>query len=806
MDVKTAFLFGILREEVYVSQPEGFVDQDNPNHVYKLKKALYGLKQTLRAWYDLLSSFLLSQKFSKGAVDPMLFTWKEGKDILLMSMMGKMSFFLKLQISQSPIGIFLNQSEYALEIIKKYGMKTSDPVDTLMVEKSKLDADTQGKEVDPTRYRRMISSLMYLTSRTINMGLWYSKDSCIALTYFVYVDHVGCQDTRRSTSGSMQLLGDRLVSWSSKKQKSTAISSTEAKYIALSGCCAQILWMRSQLTDYDLGFNKIPLYHFIKEQVENGVVELYFVRTEYQLADIFTKALGRERLDFLINKLGMRSIIINLLVAQQVALDDALVAPDNRVVISKCNMRIEPTKTQKEVTYQVGLDTLKLSPCYQAFLVTANVLEIYMHQRYLILPIQASTFKSSNPVGMYYKKNVDFVELIWEDFIYKIENKQTTAARRSNMPYPRFTKAIIQHFISKDKTISMRNNLFMHSIKNDSVLGVVKFVSMYEDRQVYGKMIHDVMMSKEFMKTIAYKTYLAFVTRKAIHKKARKRTKDATTTMKESSLTVDDNIIPKDLDVALELAKSMSKTEAEEQEAQVKELLIPEVLDEPKVDSAATDVSEESWGNDSDTEKSDEEEVLWIYSNNDEENKHDNDETQRDEYVHEDEYVHTDDDERTELDNEAQAMDDAKKNDKAKHRVSDLEKEVKKLKQVNLSTILRASIRSDVPPAINEYLGSSLGDALQKELQKHIKELRQEYSHKTMFDSMHESKSFNKHPANKTLYHALMESKIAYENAMDQGVADLIKHKERLHDDDDRDQYPPTGRPRVEEKEGKQGC
>ncbi|GKF17312.1 hypothetical protein Tco_0062230, partial [Tanacetum coccineum] len=129
----------------------------------------------------------------------------------------------------------------------------------------------------------------------VHRGLWYPKDSSFALIAFADADHAGCQDTRRSTSGSIQLLGDRLVSWSSKRQKSAAISSTEAEYIALSGCCAQVLWMRSQR------------FHFIKEHVENCVIELYFVNTEYQLADIFTKALGRERIEFLINKLGMRS-------------------------------------------------------------------------------------------------------------------------------------------------------------------------------------------------------------------------------------------------------------------------------------------------------------------------------------------------------------------------------------------------------------------------------------------------------------------------------------------------------------------
>ncbi|GKC88635.1 retrovirus-related pol polyprotein from transposon TNT 1-94 [Tanacetum coccineum] len=246
MDVKTTFLNGILREKVYVSQPDGFVDQDNPNHVYKLKKALHGLKQAPRA---------------------------------------------------CPRGIFLNQSKYALESLKIYGMESSDPVDTPMMEKSKLDEDPQGKAIDPTHYRTMVGTLMYLTAR------------------------------------------DRLVSWSSKRQKSAAISSTEAEYIALSGCCAQVLWMRSQLTGYGLGFDKIPMYcdnksaivlccnnvqhsqskyinirfHFIKEQVENGVMELYFVNTEYPLADIFTKALCKERIEFLINKLRMRSFTLETL-------------------------------------------------------------------------------------------------------------------------------------------------------------------------------------------------------------------------------------------------------------------------------------------------------------------------------------------------------------------------------------------------------------------------------------------------------------------------------------------------------------
>nr|GEV37221.1 hypothetical protein [Tanacetum cinerariifolium] len=204
MDVKTAFLNSNLREEVYISQPDGFVDQDNPNHVYTLKKALYGLKQAPRVWYDMLSSFLIPQDFSKGSVGPTLFIHRNNNDLLLvqiyvddsifaastpevcdlfaklmclkfkMSMMGKISFFLGLQISQGPRGIFINQSKYALESLKKYGFESCDPVDTPMVDKSKLDKDKEGKAVDPSHYHA-----------------------------FADADRASGQDTRRSTSGSL---------------------------------------------------------------------------------------------------------------------------------------------------------------------------------------------------------------------------------------------------------------------------------------------------------------------------------------------------------------------------------------------------------------------------------------------------------------------------------------------------------------------------------------------------------------------------------------------------------------------------
>nr|GEY18482.1 retrovirus-related Pol polyprotein from transposon TNT 1-94 [Tanacetum cinerariifolium] len=362
MDVKTAFLLRSFKEDVYVCQPKGFIDVDHPSHVYKLKKALYGLKQAPRAWYDELSTFLLQNGFSKGIIDPMLFTKRFDDDILVvqvyvddiifgltnpryatlffdlmkshfkMSMMGEMTFFLDLQVNQSPSGIFINQSNYVNEILKKYGLNTYDVIGTPMDIKDKLDLDKLGTPVDATKYSSMIGTLMYLMSSKLDI-VHATCDSGFELTRFSDADYARCKDTFKSTFGEAQFLGEKLVSWSSKKQDCTSLSTAKLEYVSLSGCYAQVLWMWTQLTDYGYHFDKISIYcdsksaiviscnpiqhskmkhiavryHFIKEHVEKGTIELYFVKIDYQLADIFTKALPVDRFSYLVRRLCMRS-------------------------------------------------------------------------------------------------------------------------------------------------------------------------------------------------------------------------------------------------------------------------------------------------------------------------------------------------------------------------------------------------------------------------------------------------------------------------------------------------------------------
>ncbi|GJV52075.1 retrovirus-related pol polyprotein from transposon TNT 1-94 [Tanacetum coccineum] len=166
MDVKTTFLNGPLKEEVYVAQPEGFVDPNHPEKVYLLRKALYGLKQAPRAWYDELSNFLMSKGFTKG-----LQTLNIQKDLksycnsnLKCPLNGEMKFFLGLQIHQSPKGIFINQAKYALEILKKHNMDNCHSIGTPLATKPKLDVDLSGEPVDQSDYHSKIGSLMFTDS------------------------------------------------------------------------------------------------------------------------------------------------------------------------------------------------------------------------------------------------------------------------------------------------------------------------------------------------------------------------------------------------------------------------------------------------------------------------------------------------------------------------------------------------------------------------------------------------------------------------------------------------------------------
>ncbi|GJT94525.1 retrovirus-related pol polyprotein from transposon TNT 1-94 [Tanacetum coccineum] len=258
MDVKTAFLNGPLKEEVYVAQPEGFVDPDHPEKVYLLRKALYGLKQAPRAWYDELSNFLMSKGFTKGTIDPTLFKIKYGDDILLvqiyvddiifgstnpkyskrfeklmhsrfeMSLMGEMKFFLGLQIHQSPKGIFINQAKYALEILKKHNMDNCHSIGTPLATKPKLDVDLSGEPVDQSDYHSKIGSLMYLTSSRpdlVQAGPLVSKGFWLELTAFSDADHAGCIDTRKRTSGGDTVLGDKLAPFLNVQMTSVHISS-----------------------------------------------------------------------------------------------------------------------------------------------------------------------------------------------------------------------------------------------------------------------------------------------------------------------------------------------------------------------------------------------------------------------------------------------------------------------------------------------------------------------------------------------------------------------------------------------------
>ncbi|KAL5537917.1 hypothetical protein UlMin_045747 [Ulmus minor] len=325
MDVKTAFLNGYLQEEVFVEQPKGFEDPHNLTHVYKLKKALYGLKQAPRAWYDRLTQYLISKNYVRGTIDKTLFVKRDEGNIFVaqiyvddiifgstcelkvkefidimssefeMSMVGELNYFLGLQVKQKDDGMFITQSKYAKNLVKKFGLENAKIYNSPMSTTIKISKDDSGISIDSKLYRSMIGSLLYLTASrpdlcysvgvcarfqsdpkeshlqavkriiryvngTLDYGLWYSMDTTTDLVGYSDADWAGTIDDRKSTSGGCFYLGNNLVSWFSKKQNSISLSTAEAEYIAAGSASTQLLWMKQMLEDYGIKQGMLTLY------------------------------------------------------------------------------------------------------------------------------------------------------------------------------------------------------------------------------------------------------------------------------------------------------------------------------------------------------------------------------------------------------------------------------------------------------------------------------------------------------------------------------------------------------------------
>ncbi|GJT65543.1 putative ribonuclease H-like domain-containing protein [Tanacetum coccineum] len=349
MDVKSAFLYGKIDEEVYVSQPPGFQDPKYPEKVYKVVKALYGLHQAPKAWYATLSTFLLKNGYRRGTIDKTLFLKKDKHDIILvqvyvddiifgstkkswcdefealmksrfqMSSMGELTFFLGLQVKEKPEGIFIRQDKYVVEILKKFdfaSVKTASiPIET----QKPLVKDKEASDVDVHLYRSMIGSLMYVT--TSRPGIMFAVYACSRVSSFDLEsysdsDYAGANLDRKSTTGGCQFLGRRLITWQCKKQTIVATSTTEAEYVAAASCCGQVLWIQNQMLDYGFNFMNTKIYidnesticivknpvyhsktkhiairhHFIRDAYEKKLIQVLKIHTNDNVADLLTKA------------------------------------------------------------------------------------------------------------------------------------------------------------------------------------------------------------------------------------------------------------------------------------------------------------------------------------------------------------------------------------------------------------------------------------------------------------------------------------------------------------------------------------
>nr|GEW97824.1 hypothetical protein [Tanacetum cinerariifolium] len=439
-----------------------------------------------------------------------------------------------------------------------------DGLDTSMVEKSKLDEDKEGKLIDPSHYHGMISTLLYpTTSRpdhqfaicmcgryqaqptekyihavkrifrylrgTVNRGLWYPIDSSVALTTFADADHAGCQDTRRSTSCSLQFLEERLISWSSKRQKSAAISRTESEYIALSGCCAQILWMRLQLTNYGLGFNKIPMYrdnksaialcynnvqhswskhvdiryHFIKEQafLVTADVSKIYMQEFWATTTVHHHAI-RFKMDNKKHIVTLESFRDMLHICPRLPGQSFVEPPFEEEILAFLRFLGHGGAIRKLTDVNIN----KLHQPWRSFAAIINKSLTGKSLGYDSLRLSQAQILC----GLYHKRNVDFSYLTWEDFVYQVKHKDT---KKSNeMYYPRFTKVIIHHFMSKDPSIPRRNKVNWHYVRDDHMFTTIKLVSRHQNTQQFGALLPIELTKEDIRNSNAYQEYYAVAT------------------------------------------------------------------------------------------------------------------------------------------------------------------------------------------------------------------------------------------------------------------------------------------------------
>ncbi|GJZ44676.1 putative ribonuclease H-like domain-containing protein [Tanacetum coccineum] len=348
MDVKSAFLYGKIEEEVYVCQPPGFEDPDFPDKVYKEEKALYGLHQSPRAWYETLSTYLLENGCQRGQIDKNLFIKRDQGDILIvhvyvddiifgstkkklctefekmmhkkfqMSFMGELTFFLGVQVKQKEDGIFISQDKYVTDILKKFGFSDVKTANTPMETHKPLLKDADGEDIQLPKRSSLhaVKRIFRYLKGQPKLGLWYPKDSPFDLVAYTNSDYAGASLYRKPTTGGCQFLACRLISWQCKKQTVVANSTTEAEYVAASSYCGQVLWIQNQLLDYGYNFMHTIIYidnesticivknpifhsktkhieirhHFIRDSNEKKLIKMIKIHTDKNVTDLLIKA------------------------------------------------------------------------------------------------------------------------------------------------------------------------------------------------------------------------------------------------------------------------------------------------------------------------------------------------------------------------------------------------------------------------------------------------------------------------------------------------------------------------------------